>query len=204
MRSALAVLAPAAKVLAKLVWIIAKAIIAFAVLFVFMGLFGWLMQELLEAVGLYQISYDLADGIRLGVSAAVIVVVACKLFSWVSGKKWFVAIGPKLATKSVAPSVARSPAESLWFFAKALMALLAWVACAILVGYWLLRLSEAMTLEGIVADTADGLLCAIWMVGTVMLGLSLVCWVNGETWREFWSSSPAYQKPDYTPDSEKN
>ena len=97
MRSVSAALVPAARFLAKLLWIIAKAIIALIACVVCLLLVSALTEELIEAVGLYDYAYDVAYGIHLGLVAAVIVTVSCKLFCWVSGKNWFAQAGTRPA-----------------------------------------------------------------------------------------------------------
>ena len=83
------------------------------------------------------------------------------------------------------------------------MAQIAWVACAGLVGYALLQLSDALALEGLAADIADGLFCALWVVVAFAVAFRLQAWVEGERWRGLSHWPPDYQRPDYTPESEK-
>jgi len=201
MRSAFTV---SVRFLAKLLWSIAKAIIAIIAWMVCVVLVVGLTQELIQAVGLYDYAYDVAHGIRLGVSAVVMIIVGHKLCRWVSGQNWFAEIGPKRATKLLVPPVARSPTESLWFFAKAVLALVAWIACVGLVGYALFWLSDAMALEGLAADLADGLSCALWLVVAFAVGFRLQAWVEGERWRGLSHWPPDYQRPGYAPESEKS
>lgn len=229
MRSAFAVLAPAAEFLAKLLWVIAKFTISMVLLCGLFILGTILLVGVMRGLGVSPFVSDVVYAVFLIVSFLLMFV----LIRWVIGWHWISQIGatpnyqrwdysreaeaPKrcrgiggiFARRSLpaviwVPPTERTLGETLWVFSKGIGALAVWVVCVSLVGYWMLWLCEANALDGIAADAVDGGAFAVWVFVAFWLAMRLDLWVDGERWRDWSGGPPAYRRSDYAPESEKS
>lgn len=171
---------------------------------VFLILLSFLFGPLLGAFG----QDEILSGIGWGLFAAAVFVIVFLLFRWMGIWKMLWAepgrtTRPGVGTYSAAVPVICSPVESLWTFAKAVLALTAWFLCVGLAGYWMLRLAEAIALEGIADGVVSVLLGALWLALAILLGVRLECWADGERWGYWSGHSLAHERSDHTPDSGK-